>query len=207
MSLAGLYLRKLGQPLSAAALSALHDVQVLAPDGRHRDRDGVTDVSVLLPTVIRGQAAATVLSAAENRDVLQAYASNNRPQFQGQEGPRTNVAMQFQAVPESGYDIVDHAGSHLRVVDFAGTTHVDHMLALYDPDTHVFMGADHYIQAVLWNPTFERTARWIRNNRDVTMLTGVHVRPMARDAYLAAVQSRRGEERRGRITWEGLRRR
>ncbi len=59
MSLAGLYLRKLGQPLSAAALSALHDVQVLAPDGRHRDRDGVTDVSVLLPTVIRGQAAAT----------------------------------------------------------------------------------------------------------------------------------------------------
>jgi glyoxylase-like metal-dependent hydrolase (beta-lactamase superfamily II) len=152
------------------------------------------------------EAGATVLSAAENRDVLQAYASNNRPQFQGQEGPRNNVTMQFQAVPESGYDIVDRAGSHLRVIDFAGTTHVDHMLALYDPDTHVFMGADHYIQAVLWNPTFERTAQWIRRNRDVTTLTGVHVRPLLRDEFLALAQSRRGEARRGRITWEGLRR-
>ncbi len=81
------------------------------------------------------------------------------------------------------------------------------MLALYDPETQVFMGADHYIHAVLWNPTFERTAQWVRRNREVTTLLGTHVRPMSRDEYLAAAQSRRGEARRGRITWEGLRRR
>ena len=166
-------------------------------------RNAEQNVADLLPHV---EAGATILSAAENREVLQTYASNNRPQFQGQEGPRANVTMQFQAVPESGYEIMDRAGSRLRVVDFAETTHVDHMLALYDPETHIFMGADHYIQAVLWNPTFERTARWIRRNREVTTLLGVHVRPMSRDEYLAAAQTRRGEARRGRITWDGLRR-
>lgn len=152
------------------------------------------------------EAGATVLSSAENEAVLRTYAASNRPQFQGQEGPRSDLTMQFQAVPENGYDIVDGAGSRLRIVDFAGTSHVDHMLALFDPATGVFMGADHYIQAVLWNPSFERTARWVRNNGDVGTLLGVHVRPMSRADYLGAAQSRRGEPRSGRIVWEGLRR-
>jgi hypothetical protein len=113
--------------------------------------------------------------------------------------------MTFEAVPEGGYDIVGRAGSHLRVIDFAGVSHVDHMLALYDPQTGIFMGADHYIEAVLWNPTFERTARWIRDNREVTTLLGVHVRPMTRADFLAAAQRRRGEPRSERIVWDGLR--
>ena len=149
------------------------------------------------------EAGATVLASPENQAVLLTYAASNRPQFQGLDGPRADVTMPFQAVPASGYDIVDRAGSRLRVIDFVGTTHVDHMLALYDPEAHVFMGADHYIEAVLWNPTFERVADWIRNNRGAATLLGVHVRPMSREAYLSIAQSRRGEPRRGRITWEG----
>lgn len=152
------------------------------------------------------EAGATVLASPENRAVLQNYAAFNRPQFQGLEGPRADIAMTFEAVPESGYDIVDRTGSRLRVVDFAGASHVDHMLALYDPQTGVFMGADHYIEAVLWNPTFERTARWVRDNRDVNTLLGVHVRPMTRAAFLTAAQNRRGEPRSNRIVWDGLRR-
>ncbi len=149
------------------------------------------------------EAGATVLSAAENEVVLGTYAASNRPQFQGLEGPRSDMTMQFQAVPESGYDIVDRAGSHLRVIDFAGNTHVDHMLALFDPETGVFMGADHYIEAVLWNPTFERTADWVRRNREASMILGVHTRPIPRDDFLVTAQRRRSEPRRGRITWEG----
>lgn len=152
------------------------------------------------------EAGATVLASPENQAVLQTYAASNRPQFQGLEGPRADVTMQFQAVPAGGYDIVDRIGSRLQVIDFAGTSHVDHMLALYDPETHVFMGADHYIEAVLWNPTFERVADWVRDNRGVATLLGTHVRPMSREAYLEVAQRRRGEPRRGRITWEGLRR-
>jgi glyoxylase-like metal-dependent hydrolase (beta-lactamase superfamily II) len=149
---------------------------------------------------------ATVLSSPENQVVLQTYAASNRPQFQGLEGPRENVAMQFQPVPEGGFEIVDGAGSRLRVIDFAGASHVDHMLALHDPETGVFMGADHYIEAVLWNPTFERVAAWVRNNRDVATLLGVHVRPTSRAEYLAIARGRRNEPQRNRITWEGLRR-
>ncbi len=68
------------------------------------------------------------------------------------------------------------------------------------------MGADHYIEAVLWNPTFERIAQWIRNNREVVTLLGTHVRPMPRETYLAVARARRDEPRRERISWEGLRR-
>lgn len=148
-------------------------------------------------------AGATVLASAGNQLALQAYAAGNRPQYQGLEGPRSDVVMQFQAIPEGGYDIVDRAGSHLRVIDFAGTSHVDHMLALFDPETGVLMGADHYIEAVLWNPTFERTANWVQRNRGVAIILGVHTQPASRDDFLASAQRRRGEPRRGRITWEG----
>ena len=152
------------------------------------------------------EAGATIVASPENQSVLRTYAASNRPQFQGLEGSRGNLSMQFQPAPEGGFEIVDGAGSRLRIIDFAGGAHVDHMLALYDPETGIFMGADHYIEAVLWNPTFERTAAWVRNNRDVAMLLSVHVRPMSREDYLAIARSRRDEPRRGRITWEGLRR-
>ncbi len=86
------------------------------------------------------EAGATILSSPENRAVLQTYAASNRPQFQGQEGPRANVAMQFQAVPQRGYDIIDGIGGRLRVIDFAGASHVDHMLALHDPESGCLHG-------------------------------------------------------------------
>jgi glyoxylase-like metal-dependent hydrolase (beta-lactamase superfamily II) len=153
------------------------------------------------------EAGATILSSAENEAVLRAYAAFNRPQFQGQEGPRTDLEMRFQAVPEAGYEIVDGAGSRLRILDLANNTHVEHMLGLFDPDTGVFMGADHYIEAVLWNPTFERTARWVRENPQVTTILGTHVRPVTRAEFLRIAAERRDEPRRGRLHWEGLRRR
>lgn len=152
------------------------------------------------------EAGATVLSSAENRAVLQTYASYNRPQFQGQEGPRGDVAMRFEAVPPDGREIVDRAGGRLRIVDFPSNSHVEHMLALYEPEAGVFMGADHYIEAVIWNPTFERTARWVRDNPGVATLLGTHVRPTSRAAYLEEAHARRDEPRRARVTWEGLRR-
>ncbi len=152
------------------------------------------------------EAGATVVSAAENESVLRTYASSNRPQFQGQEGPRADVSMEFEAVPEGGREIVDRAGGRLRIVDFSATSHVDHMLALFDPEAGVFMGADHYIEAVIWNPTFERTAQWVRANSGVSVLLGTHVRPMTRDRFLAAARARRDEPRRARVTWDGLRR-
>ncbi|MGD9967474.1 MAG: MBL fold metallo-hydrolase [Hyphomonadaceae bacterium] len=148
------------------------------------------------------EAGATVLSSAENEAVLQTYASSNRPQFQGQEGPRSDVRMQFQAIPAGGYDIIDRAGSRLRVVDFPRNSHVEHMLGLYDPDTGVFMGADHYIKAVAWNPTFESFARWVRRTDGVQTILGVHNRPISRADFLAEAQRRRPEARRRRVDWE-----
>jgi glyoxylase-like metal-dependent hydrolase (beta-lactamase superfamily II) len=151
------------------------------------------------------EAGATVLSSAENQSVLQAYASANRPQFQGQEGPRNDVVMNFEAVPSEGRELVDRAGGRLRIVDFPANTHVEHMLALYDEEAGVFMGADHYIEAVIWNSTFERVARWVRDNAGVATVLGTHVRPLTRQAYLADARTRRDQPRRARITWEGLR--
>lgn len=150
------------------------------------------------------EVGATVLSSASNESVLRTYARSNRPQFQGQEGPRADLDMRFEAVPESGQDIVDHAGGRLRVVDFPANSHVESMLAVFDPEAGVLMTADHFIEAVLWNPTFERTARWVRDNRGVTTVLGTHVRPLSRDAYLATARARRDEARRGRVTWDGL---
>ena len=147
------------------------------------------------------EAGATVLSSAENEAVLRTYASSNRPQFQGQEGPRTDLAMNFEAVPAGGRDIVDRAGGRLRIIDFPRNSHVEHMLALYDSDSGVFMGADHYIEAVIWNPTFETTARWVRENANANIILGTHVRPLTRDAYLADARARESKALgKGRIT-------
>ncbi|MEQ1818458.1 MAG: MBL fold metallo-hydrolase [Terricaulis sp.] len=148
------------------------------------------------------EAGATVLSSVENQAVLQIYASSNRPQFQGQEGPRADVRLQFQAVPDGGYDIIDGAGSRLRVFDFPRNSHVEHMLGLYDPDTGVFMGADHHIRAVAWNPTFETFARWVRRTEGVQTILGVHNRPMSRTDFLAEAQRRRPETRLRPVDWE-----
>lgn len=145
------------------------------------------------------EAGATVLSSTENQKVLQTYAAFNRPQFQGLEGPVENIDMRFEAAPAKGLEIVDRAGGRLRVIDFSGTTHVEHMLALYDPQSGVFMGADHYIEAVRWNKTFERTAKWVEETPEVETLLGVHIRPMSRADFLAAVKSRRDEGRRGAV--------
>jgi glyoxylase-like metal-dependent hydrolase (beta-lactamase superfamily II) len=139
------------------------------------------------------EAGATILSSAENESVLAAYARSNRPQFQGQEGPADGLVPRFETVPEEGFDIRDAKGGILHIVDFPRSTHVEHMLALHDPGAGVFMGADHHIEAVRWNPTFERTASWIRSHKDVATLLGVHDRPMTREALLEAAKARRGE--------------
>lgn len=132
---------------------------------------------------------ATILSSAENRDVLQAYAANNRSRLQGQDGPCTDIAIAFEAVPASGRRIVDSGGHRLDIIDFAGVSHVEHMLALFDADSGVFMGADHHISAVAWNPTFARTADWIRRHTRAAIILEVHDGPMTRTALLTRAES------------------
>ena len=128
---------------------------------------------------------ATILSSTANRAILETYARNNRPRFQGQEGPRSDVAIVFEAVPPSGRTIVDARGGKLNVVDFPGNSHVEGMLALHDPESGILMGADHHISAVAWNPTFQRTAQWTRQNSSVKLVLGTHDAPMSREALLA----------------------
>jgi glyoxylase-like metal-dependent hydrolase (beta-lactamase superfamily II) len=127
----------------------------------------------------------TVVSSAGNRTVLEAYARGNRPQSQGLEGVKPNLMMKFMAVPASGLVLKDAKGSRLEIVDFAGNSHAENMVALFDPEARVFMGADHFIDAVTWNPTFENVARWVRRNRGVDLMVGTHIRPVARKDYLA----------------------
>jgi glyoxylase-like metal-dependent hydrolase (beta-lactamase superfamily II) len=139
------------------------------------------------------EAGATILSAPENETVLKTYARSNRPQFQGQDGPIDGLEMRFEAVPERGFEIVDGKGGVLTVVDFPQNSHVERMLALYDSADGVFMGADHHIDAVRWNKTFERTVGWVRSHKDVGIVLGVHNRPATREAFLAAARARRRE--------------
>lgn len=150
------------------------------------------------------EAGATVVSSAKNKAILQTYASANRPQFQGMEGPRAGLTMQFLEAPESGLEIADRAGSRLRVVDFPGNGHVENMLAVVDPVAGVFMGADHYIEAVFWNPTFERTAEWIKKESGVATVLGTHHRPLARDTFLSAAKKRRDEFKPGKDKFSTL---
>jgi glyoxylase-like metal-dependent hydrolase (beta-lactamase superfamily II) len=126
-----------------------------------------------------------ILSSANSRAVLEAYARNNRSRLQGQEGPKSDLAISFEAIPPGGKTLLDAKGSKLEIVDLAGERHVDHMFALFDPQSRVLMTADHYIEAVSWNPTFARTANWVKNERRVDTLLGVHIRPLSRAELLA----------------------
>jgi glyoxylase-like metal-dependent hydrolase (beta-lactamase superfamily II) len=131
---------------------------------------------------------ATVLSSQSNEAVLQTYARANRPQSQGLEGVRPDLTLRFAAVPDAGMVLTDSAGGKLEIVDFPGNSHVEHMLALVDRESGVFMGADHFITAVTWNRTFEAVARWVRRNPAIATLLGVHNEPLARPAYLAVAR-------------------
>ncbi|MBP6013742.1 MAG: MBL fold metallo-hydrolase [Alphaproteobacteria bacterium] len=144
---------------------------------------------------------ATILSSEDSRGVLQSYAAN-RPQFQGLEGRRDDVQLKFQAVPEDGYDIVDGAGSHLQVVNFGDISHTTHMLGLFDAESGVVMGADHYIPAVTWNPTFERFAKWLNGESRAATVLGVHHHPTSRTDVLADAKRRKPEMQRKRAKWE-----
>ena len=135
---------------------------------------------------------ATVLSAEENRGVLERYAIHNRPRLQGQSGPQPEARIVFEAVPPAGRMIVDAAGNGLEIVEFADNSHVESMLALFDRQSGVFMGADHHINAVAWNPTFERTADWVRRESEATLILGVHDRLMSREAFLNRARLRPG---------------
>jgi hypothetical protein len=106
--------------------------------------------------------------------------------------------MQFLAAPVEGLEISDRTGSKLRIVDFPNNGHVESMLALFDPDTGVFMGADHYIEAVFWNPTFERAANWVRRESSAATILGTHHRPLQRAVFLEAVKKRQSEWKPGR---------
>lgn len=132
---------------------------------------------------------ATILSSPENQSVLQQYASNNRPRSAGQEGPRSDVKMLFQPVPDKGIQLTDAKGSKLEVLNFKNNSHVENMLALVDHESGVFMGADHHIRAVAWNPTFEAMAKWIEKRRNISTITGVHDRPMGRADILARART------------------
>jgi glyoxylase-like metal-dependent hydrolase (beta-lactamase superfamily II) len=133
---------------------------------------------------------ATVLSAATNRAALETYAANNRPRLQGQEGPKPGVALKFEAVPSGGRTLTDAKGGRLDIVEFAGNSHVESMLALYDPESGTFMGADHHIRAITWNPTFQRTADWFRRQPKAQLLLGTHDAPMTRAEFLARAKAR-----------------
>ena len=133
---------------------------------------------------------ATVISAEENRRVVEQYAINNRPRLQGQSGPKPETKIVFEAAPPDGKTIVDAAGNALEIVEFADNSHVESMLALFDRESGVFMGADHHISAVAWNPTFQRTADWIRRESDATLILGVHDSPLTREAFLKRAKLR-----------------
>lgn len=136
------------------------------------------------------EVGATILSSASNRKVLESYAVNNRPRLLGQSGPKPDTKLNFEAVPPIGRTIVDAKGAKLEIVDFAGNGHVENMLALFDRESGVFMGADHHIGAVAWNPTFQHTADWIRHQTKVSIVLGTHDAPIARDAFLARARTR-----------------
>lgn len=170
----------------AAARQVIAEIRRIAPDKpiryvvvSHFHADHAGGVGAY------AEIGATILSSAENRAALQTYAANNRPRLQGQDGPRSDVAIIFDAVPAAGRRITDSGGHHLDIIDFAGNSHVEHMLALFEPESGTFMGADHHIGAVAWNPTFARTADWMRRTRGAQTILGVHDGPMTRADLLA----------------------
>lgn len=129
---------------------------------------------------------ATVVSAAENKDVLQTYA-RARSLSQGL-GGRSDVQLAFQPVGPEGAEIVDARGNRLRVIGFR-TPHVDLLLTLYDPETRTVIEGDLFSRLVRWNKTFDVFARWLRrNDPPVDLILGTHHEPISRDALLATAR-------------------
>lgn len=141
---------------------------------------------------------ATILSSPSNREVLETYAANNRPRLQGLEGPRRDVRLTFEPVGVKGKTIVDAEGRRLEIIDFAQNSHVENMLALYEPDSRIFMGADHHINAIAWNSTFQRTADWFGKQQKAVLLLGTHDAPISRDTFLARARANRSRLKQAR---------
>jgi hypothetical protein len=107
------------------------------------------------------------------------------------------VQVQFQSVGPEGYEIVDAGGHRLRVIDFATTPHVEHLLTLYDPETRTLMNGDLFSRLVRWNQTFDVFAAWLRGNTvPVTTVLGTHHEPISRGDLLALAASSRRSGRR-----------
>ena len=133
---------------------------------------------------------ATIVSAAENKDVLQTFA-RARSLSQGLGGNRGDVPFAFQPVTSAGQEIVDAGGGRLRVIDFQ-TPHVERLLTLYDPQTRTIMNGDLFSRLVRWNKTFDVFARWLeRGDVPVDTILGTHHEPLTRDALLAVAKSGR----------------
>lgn len=130
---------------------------------------------------------ATIVSAAENHDVLRAYAQA-RSLSQGLGGSNSPVQFTFQPVGAEGTEIVDAGGHRLRVIDFR-TPHVEHLLALYDPESRTVINGDLFSRLVRWNKTFDVFVRWLkRNDPPVETVLGTHHEPTTREALLAAAR-------------------
>lgn len=130
---------------------------------------------------------ATIVSAAENRDVLTAYAQA-RSQSLGLGGRREDVRLSFQPVGTDGTEIVDAGGHRLKVLNFQ-TPHVERLLALYEPDSRIVINGDLYSHLVRWNKTFDVFARWLkRNDPPVDLVLGTHHDPITRDNLLTAAK-------------------
>jgi glyoxylase-like metal-dependent hydrolase (beta-lactamase superfamily II) len=130
---------------------------------------------------------ATVVSAAENKDVLRAYAQS-RSLVQGLGGNRSDLQPTFQPVGADGFDITDAGGHRLRVIGFQ-TPHVERLLALYEPETRTVIEGDLFSRLVRWNKTFDVFAKWLkRNDPRVDTILGTHHEPITREALLTAAK-------------------
>lgn len=133
---------------------------------------------------------ATIVSAAENSDVMRRYAAARSQSF-GLPGFRTDLQINFQPVGPEGYEIVDAGGHRLQVINFQ-TPHVERLLTLYDPETRTIMNGDLFSRLVRWNQTFDVFARWLRrNNPRVDTVLGTHHEPLTREQLLSAARARR----------------
>lgn len=121
---------------------------------------------------------ATIISSPENEQALRMYAAA-RPQFAGLAGRRADINMQFQPVGAKGFDIVDGAGERVRVFSISGGPHVEHLLALYDPETRALLTADLYSPLVRFSETSSGFVRWLRSGIvPVDTVLAAHSAPM-----------------------------
>lgn len=132
---------------------------------------------------------ATVVSAAENQDVLRAYA-RSRSLLQGLGGNRADVQLAFQPVGAEGFEIADAGGHRVRVINFQ-TPHVERLLALYEPETRIVINGDMFSRLVRWNKTFDVFAKWLkRNEPPVELILGTHHEPITREELLVVARGR-----------------